>query len=587
MAIVTSILSPDPSALSAYRHIVETMTTRILPPGLHGEKEIHISQPLGLLVAVLGRSDQVTSHGNSILTGIMHTDSEKTPWWRLDDPVPEGSYALFRADDSAMEAITDYTGSKTIWHARLGCGGVVVSTCVELIVSLLGNFAMDDRALGWFLSSGTCGPRLSWDKRVTPMPPNSRLRAQKKGMTVTLLETQLDRPKKPEGRVNASQLENELSTTLSQSCYGDKPWILALSGGYDSRAILHGSRHIEDLTCVTWADEFLVDQPNSDLFIARRLAERAGREHVVKIIRRPADASTLERALRRFVQYCDGRVDNYLAYVDGMQMWDELISTSTGRMLRGDELFGTAFASNSAQILQNMRIESFADYASSSEQREMAIRYDHSTPADLLKRSGENVSRWRWRLRSNYEISNVYAGLNSIRSRFTEVACPLLMGHLVRIASSITDRDQSDKVLFKKVVSGMYPDIPFASRSSILRRSDVHAIPQATELVFDHLNSAFARDVLGVQCSRKVSEELMKLGDLGLTMTAKHGIADVKKSSAPVWVKQLKRRFDPGPQLHLPTLGMRSYLAKLLCDEMTETANLGAQALDDINHATA
>ena len=122
---------------------------------------------------------------------------------------------------------------------------------------------------------------------------------------------------------------------------------------------MYGTKHLKDLTCVTWVDDFRVEQPNSDLAIARLLAERAGRKHIVKTIRRPADAAALDQASRRFVRYCDGRVDDVLGYVDGMRMWDELSASQAGGLLRGDELFGSVFATRTPQILHNMRLESF------------------------------------------------------------------------------------------------------------------------------------------------------------------------------------------------------------------------------------
>jgi hypothetical protein len=587
LAVLTTILSPDPTALSAYGRVVDSLAKRLLPPGHDSEKHIQVSEERGLLVAVLGRRDHVVTRGYNILAGVTLTAGEQAPWWRFDDPVPDGSFALFRTEDFAIESVTDYTGSKTIWHARLACGGVVTSTCVELIVALLGDFSVDDRALGWFLSSGTCGPRRSWDKRIKPVPPNSRLSARKEGSTIEVREMPLERPQPRHEHVDAARLESELHRTMSNSCFGDKPWVLALSGGYDSRAILYGTRHIQDLTCVTWADEFLVDQPNSDLAIARLLAEKTGRKHLVKVIKRPADAAMLDQALRRFMRYCDGRVDNYLAYVDGMQIWDELSSSEAGGLLRGDELFGTAFALRAPQILKNMRLISFVDYARGDEQSDLAIRHDHTTPADLSKRPGESAASWRWRLRADHEIPTVYAALNSIRGRFTEVSCPLLAGNLVRLAASMSSKDLDDKALFNQVVSGMFPDVPFASRLSILRRSDVLAIPEATELVLDHLGSAFARDVLGVECAQRVSEELTKLDNNKSIKSDNHGIAVTKKSSTPAWAKQIKRRFDSPPPLDLPALGMRSFLANVIQEEMTDTAKLGAQARNRSKHETA
>lgn len=586
MAVIATILSPDPLALSGYGRVIAAMSKRLLAPALRDEKQIRVSEERGLLTAVLGRRDHVLTHDHSILAGVTLTSGEEAPWWHPDGPIPDGSFALFRAHDFYMEAITDYTGSKTVWHARLGCGGIVTSTSAELIVALLGDFQVDDQALGWFLSSGTTGPRRSWDRRIKSAAPNSLLLAQRQGPTIALQEKRLERPQWGNGPVDGACLERELSHVMSTSCFGGKPWLLALSGGHDSRAILHGTRHLNDLVCVTWVDEFLVDRPDSDLAIARLLAAETGRRHLVKVIKRPADAVVLDQALRRFMRYCDGRVDNYLAYVDGMQIWDELSELEVGGLLRGDELFGTAFALQSAQILRNMRLISFTDYARSGEQKELAMRHDHRIPAGLSMRDGESAGQWRWRLRADYEIPTVYAALNSIRARFTEVSCPLLTGKLVRLAGSMSTRDLADKALFNQVVGGMFPGVPFAKRTSILRRSDVQAIPQAIELVLEHLGSAFAREVLGVQCANSVTEEMTRLGNDKSTRADSYGIAATKSRSTPVWAKKIKRRFDAPPPLHLPTLGMRSYLAKVVQEEMTDTAKLGVQARNRIENVT-
>jgi hypothetical protein len=582
LAVFITILSPDPVALSEYQHVVGSMATRILPTGLSHEKHIDVSPGNRLLVGILGRREQLTTHGQNILAGVTLDESEQIPWWQLDGPVPDGSFAMFRGDDHLLEAVTDYAGSKTIWHARLACGGIVASTSMELIVAMLGDFAVDDESLGWFLSSGSSGPSRSWDRRIKPLAPNSRLRARLDGTTVSVREIPLERPDEGSDDVDFAGLKKELTETVSTLRFGSKPWLLALSGGHDSRAILHATRHVDDLTCVTWVDEFLTDRADSDLAIARQLARETGRKHLIKIIKRPEDAPRLEQALRRFVRYNDGRVDNYLAYVDGMQIWDELSVSEFGGLLRGDELFGCSFATRTPQILQNMRLNSFSDYAPGNEQRELARLHNHSTPPALMKQPGESAARWRWRLRADYEIPTVYAALNSIRARFTEVSCPLLTGRLVRLAGRMRSADLDDKYLFNSVVGSLFPNIPFAAKTSILRRSDVLAIPQATELLLEHMGSTYAQEILGEGCASSISNELNKLGDNRSVKFDDSGVAVTRKSSTAAWMKRVKRRFDPPPPLHPPTLGMRSYLAKLVQEEMSESARLGAEARDRI-----
>lgn len=107
MAVLTAILSTDPVALAGYGRVVDSMTRRLLPPGNDSEKQIQVSEERGLLVAVLGRREHVVIRDFNILAGVTLTAGEQAPWWRLDGPVPDGSFALFRADDFAIEAVTD------------------------------------------------------------------------------------------------------------------------------------------------------------------------------------------------------------------------------------------------------------------------------------------------------------------------------------------------------------------------------------------------------------------------------------------------------------------------------------------------
>lgn len=578
MAVLTAILTPNPAALPGYESVVRSIVTHLLPPSQQGHVDIRTSTSKGLLLSLLGRSDHALDAGWQLVSGRAPT---------AIDAGPQAGFASIRAHDDGVEAMTDHCGSKTIWHARLDCGGVVISTCMEMIVALLRDFQVDEKALGWFLSAGTSGPRRSWDRRIKPVAPNGRLVASLDGAAVALQEAGLPSQPMSSDHVDAASLSSELDKAMSPELLGGKPWLLALSGGHDSRAILHGTRHLDDVVCVTWVDEYLTEAPHSDIVVARQLATAAGRPHLEKIIRRPRTAAEMDSAMRRFVRYSDGRVDNYLAYVDGMRIWDELAQQPATGLLRGDELFGSAYAINPSQILQNMRLMSFFDYARGPVQRSLARRHDHETPAEFIRKPGENAARWRWRLRASYEISTIYAALNSIRSRFVEVTCPLLSRNLVALAGSMSVRQLSDKSLFNEVVGRMYPGIPFANRSSILQRSDVNAVPALNELILAHLDSSAAREFLGRDCAQAAADEVSLVARMAQVPAANDGGAVKRKGTVPVWLKQLKRRFDPPPRLDLMALGMRSYLAQLVAEEMRSTASIGARARDGAIHVGA
>ena len=569
MAVITTVFTADPSALERYRRRIDALAGRVLPSPLRHQHSTKVSSKRGYLLSVLGRPEHVSRRGFSVMAGLL-ASADTDRWWQIGSDAPDGSFCMVRSGDTEMEVLSDFSGSRTIWYVHLPCGGVGVSTAFEMLVGLLGDFQRDDRSLGWFLSSGTCGPRRSWDRRIKPLGPNARLYARRDGDAIVTREETLPEPIPVLGSVDQAQLSAALDDAFAGLDFGDKHWIVALSGGYDSRAILHGLRDVKNLVCVTWTDGGDHIYPGSDADIARQLARVDGREHVILNIQRPTSAASLDEAARRFVRYSDGRIDNLLAYVDGMKIWDELTQWDGAGLLRGDELFGSTLAVNEKQILQNMRLVSFREYAKDDVQQSLVSRFGHETPGGLQRRPGESTSAWRLRLRADFELPTIYAALNGVRNRFVDNVCPLLMRRLVTVSRSISPEGSDNKSLYKKVVRRMYEDVPFATHRSIVSKPGFLAMAESRELLVDYLQSEHARSLLGHTTAHHASRRL------NATKTASNNDKLVTGSPIsamlPAWVRQLKQRVAPPPKINLGTLSLRSYLSAVVEQEFTETA---------------
>lgn len=589
MAVLTAILSPADESLQDYRLVLEETAKRVLPACLDAEQHTEISRSDSVLTAVHGRQENVLKRGTAMLAGIARRESPVADddWPIPGGPVPDGSFVLVRSDRQVLEALTDFAGSKSVWHARLKCGGIAVSTSFEVIVSLLGDFSVDEKALGWFLSSGSTGPRRSWDKRIKPVPRNSVLRIEIDAGVVTQRISKVVREKELLPNYDVPALKEEIENVVSAYSLGESPWLLALSGGHDSRALLYGTRNVDNITCVTWVDEASENLPESDVAIARQLAAKAGRNHEVKVIERPGTAGDLEQSLRRFARYSDGRNDNVLAYMDGMSIWDEISAGAAGGLLRGDELFGSSIALSDSRIRHNMRLDTFEDYAESPEQRELAGRHRHKCPSDLMRRSGESVSHWRLRLRTNHEIPVVYSALNAIRSRFIDSCCPLLDRRLVEAAASIQSHHLDERALYVKAVASMYPEVPIAKSRSTLDLGTFLRLPPVAELILGHLDTEFARDNLGSKVIHSCETATRTLKTDPIMSTTGKGSMLSRKIAMPLWAKRLKRRMDSPLDLNILEVAFRSCLARIIIDEMTESARLGAKIFDNRDRAIA
>lgn len=126
----------------------------------------------GIHIAVFNPKRVLPMTKDSVCMGQMIGPSNT--WWKPLAAVPDGCYALFRTDASFVELLTDATASRTIWYVQTE-ETFIASTSQRAIVFFLNDFKPNSQASAWMLSSGSLGPGLSWDKRIEPLPPDSRL----------------------------------------------------------------------------------------------------------------------------------------------------------------------------------------------------------------------------------------------------------------------------------------------------------------------------------------------------------------------------------------------------------------------------
>jgi hypothetical protein len=228
-----------------------------------------------------------------------------------------------------------------------------------------------------------------------------------------------------------------------------------------------------------------------------------------------------------------------------------------------------------------MNLDSFHDFADSPEQRDLASRYGHEIPRSLHRKSGESMSHWRLRLRSDFEIPSVYAALNNLRNRFFESCCPLLERRLVQTAASIEGHQLDERAMYKQAVGALYPEIPIAVRRSTLDQKTFLSLPQTVQILKAHLDQDFARDVLGSRCIQSAYACIQERQKTAVMDDENHGGARVRGRSVPMWLKRLKRKLDPLPKLDMATVVVRSYLAMAMTEEMNEAASFGISSSEE------
>src|SRR5262245_40240254 len=212
------------------------------PPALFGRS--------GISAALLNPNGAARVQGASIAIGTLL--EPRDDWHVPGAPLPDGNFALLRADDSHVELAADSVGSRTLWYA-LTEHELIVSTSQRAIVTLLGSFEPNRDALPWMLSSGTLGPSAAWDRRLHRLQPGERVVLDRARWR---LESRLDpvvfaADDAASRDTHLERLRAAVIETCRRWSFDARKWVLTLSGGADSRSLLCLLRD-RGIRSVTW-----------------------------------------------------------------------------------------------------------------------------------------------------------------------------------------------------------------------------------------------------------------------------------------------------------------------------------------------
>ncbi|OGP90984.1 MAG: hypothetical protein A2157_17270 [Deltaproteobacteria bacterium RBG_16_47_11] len=190
----------------------------------------------GIAMAIISPNEVLAVKGTSVAMGSIFSPPES--WYIPCGRVPAGSFALFRSNEDKVELVTDMVGSRTVWYVQTP-DLFLASTSQRAIVYFLESFDQNEEACWWMLSSGMLGPGFAWDRRIRSIPPNSCLVLDRKSWNIHLgTEKTVCLAPQPSGDNHQLELESEIEALIGDLDFDDEKWILALSGGFDSRMLL-------------------------------------------------------------------------------------------------------------------------------------------------------------------------------------------------------------------------------------------------------------------------------------------------------------------------------------------------------------
>jgi hypothetical protein len=480
------VVSREPEAPNELASYARLLNRNLSADDIEPRPPTVVQRP-GLTVAVLNPSDAARVHGASLAIGTL---LEPTDAWHVPrTPLPDGSYALLRADDTCVELIADNVASRTLWYAMTD-RELIASTSQRAIITLLGSFEPNRDVLPWMLSSGTLGPSGGWDSRLRRVQPGERVLLDRASW-------RLRSTVEPSALVADPALSDDahlerLRSTVVDACrrwsFDARRWVLTLSGGADSRGLLCllRDRGVETLT---WGLPHSDEIEGNDAHVAREVARSLGVTH--RFISLEPAALDPEIVVRRFLALGEGRVDRISGYVDGFQIWKTLFDEGRTGVIRGDHAFGSSLVRSAYAVRSKTSLTTLADYFGANEIEGFELP-DQRLPEALLRTGDETIAAWRDRLFRLSRIPTFLAALTDLKTAHVDVGNPLLARSVLDCVRALPDELRTDKRLWREFVRSQLPELPLARRVAIPSAADFLTQRRVLQLLLDELDSARA-----------------------------------------------------------------------------------------------
>jgi hypothetical protein len=452
----------------------------------------------GILRAVVNPVAGVRADGHGVCLGALFEDADwSTP---LATP-PDGSYAIARHDGAFVELVADVFASRTIWYV-LTEEAFLASTSQRALAWLLGDFRPDAETVAWMVSSGFLGPGTGWDARVRRVLGGECLRLDRAAWTLTSTTRRVEyHPGPAPADEHVARLREAVFTACRDVELDGMSWVLPLSGGHDSRALLVGLlKNGARPECVTWGLSSSLHQPGNDAYVARQLTSHFGLPHIYCEL--DPTGEPMRQVLGRFLLAGEGRSVELSGYTDGMKMWEGLHASGVSTVIRGDTPGlgsgqGRAYDPVSEVFVRTTigRAVRAEDFPEGHLVRRLGLAAQHF-PDSLRRRQGETLGCYRDRIHNEYKVATMFAALNDPKCAYVEVVNPLLHRAVVKAVSELPDELRQWERGYATMVEGLVPEVPFDEHHAEAQTDQYLGWPEMLEELRQELSTRPRDDVL-------------------------------------------------------------------------------------------
>ncbi|MEZ4826767.1 MAG: hypothetical protein R3C61_10820 [Bacteroidia bacterium] len=476
------LLSPE---LGAY------ISSQIIPDNITPNPAEILAVDENLEYAIINPVSIVGKTANAVCLGAAFAD-DGVRWDKPFDPKPIGSFSLFRFDAGHVELVTDMVASQTIWYYHDN-STFIASTSQRAILLFLNGFELNRDVLPWMLSTGTLGPGFAWDKRLKSVSPDGTVVLDRENWKVTATTPEIGlNIQEGELAYHRNLTDEVLEETIGSMSFPEDKWVISLSGGYDSRALLLYLHNRRKIKCVTWGLSNVLDHHLSDAYVARSLTEHFNLPFRFFTLDAKVSFETL---FNRFFTASDGRTDHIAGYSDGLDLWRQLFESGVEGMLRADQVYETKNIHSIEDTIKVNGIIGLDQYSNTRIFEKYGLA-KLTWPEGLWLKQGESLIDWSARLYHSFRLPYLQAALNTIKTCYLEMCSPFLSRPVIENAYSLPDEYRFKKVLFKEIVTLKTPDIPFATYNASHKIADLIATPEAVAFIERELKAGLNKHVL-------------------------------------------------------------------------------------------
>jgi len=511
----------------------------------------------------------ISEKGDSVCMGLAYNSAGK--WWKPMNELPDGSYAIFRADEEYVEAVTDIACSRAIWYYKDDMV-FIAGTSQRAVINVAGKFELERRNIPWMLSSGTLAPSLSWCKNISFVNPDGAVLLNRKTWELTRKSATPEFPinnipdKEYQKEFKKSLLDsfNEMDVDLSE-------WILPISGGYDSRGIAcllkETGRDISRLNSITWGTQNSEKNKKSDGYLGGAAAKSLGMQH--KFCATDDVKESAEKVFDRFILCSEGRTDQIGGYTDGMTIWKDIFESGKHGVIRGDETFGGP-ASKSflrGRLLTGCKL--CTDFSNLENYEQYGFE-KQIMPEHLKENPGKDTTGlYRERLYQEFRLPFTMSALSDIKYAYTEMLNPFLTRKIILQSRTLPDHLRNNKVLFTRIIDEISPKIPYASEDATDFSENILNTPAAIKIFSREIRMDYMKELFPEEFLNKVLVKLQK-PSASLNSGLRGKLKMMLKKNLPVAIRDNLRSNLPKPMLDIGMLAFRIYITGKMYKMFTE-----------------